>query len=280
MNTSINISDTSKNLLYGTISATTSLFAVYPIDIIKTQYQIMSNNSPKKVRLGGIINNIYTKRGIPGFYKGFLSASITYPPFWGFYFYFSKHSEMFELTDYKYINKAIGSFSSGFLASSINNPFFVIRQRMQTDILKNKNTNYYNTIKNLRNEGILSFYSGWLYTQLNVLKLCIQFPADDYLKEKLDKDTNLSDFNSRLISSSIAKCTSSYIFYPLEYLRTLARDENKINSNKKSIISNIKNIYHIKGILGLYKGVGIYTLWSTPNYVVMRVFMDFLSRNF
>lgn len=100
----------------GTISSVISYGLTYPIDAIKTNYQIA--NLKQKPSLGDINKLIYMDHyGVRGYYRGFSSILITYPLFWGIFFEARTHSNVM--------------VASG-VASLITNPLFVLKTRFQS----------------------------------------------------------------------------------------------------------------------------------------------------
>ena len=69
---------------YGSIAGSTSWLFIYPSDPVKT---IMQNENKGLLTA---TNEIYSKYGLRGFYRGFLPAIVRVAPFHGFVFLFSE----------------------------------------------------------------------------------------------------------------------------------------------------------------------------------------------
>jgi solute carrier family 25 folate transporter 32 len=256
-----------------TVSAASSLSSsaiVYPLDILKTQYQVARVNRNINPSVLDISKNIIKKQGLKGFYRGLGPHLTTYPFFWGVYFETNRLN--FKPTGYLYLDKVFMAYASGFIAGTLANPLWVIKTRFQTEILKtygsdNKiipKVSYVQFTKNMyKNEGIASFWKGWGTTQLNNLKLGVQFPLYDFLK---DKTENI------FFSSTFAKLLSSTVFYPLDLIRTNQRE----STVKLYAVDCSKKIYKKDGLRGFYRGVGLYNLTTGPNFVLMMVIRDFI----
>lgn len=92
-------------------------------------------------------------------------------------------------------------------------------------------------------------------------------PLYSFLNEKTE---------NTIVSSFFAKSVSTYIFYPLDLIRTIQRN----TPNKLSSYTIIKEIWRENKLIGFYKGSGIYMLTSTPNFVIMMYIIDKLMKKF
>jgi hypothetical protein len=225
----------------------------YPVDLVKTQYQRYRLINPN-MNTTTIIKNIYKQKGYFGFYRGMLYHLSTYPIFWSLFFssnsYFQNKTNIF-----------FGSLLASNISSIIANPLFVIKTRLQTEIMRNQ-SNVTNLIKNIYiHEGLRGFYKGSMMTIMNNSKLSLQFPIYDYLKLKTD---------NVIFSACTAKIISSLIFYPFDIIRTNQRD----SITKISAKYIFKHIYMSKGFYGFYQGSILYCLSTCPNFVIMLFFRD------
>ena len=249
--------------LIGLISNTLSTSIVHPIDVTKTRNQvnIMYN---KSIPINKVIMDIYKGNGVRGFYKGLGPQLMTYPFFWGIYFQTSSATKRY-YGDIKpsFMENAFITFGSASLASSIVNPLFVLKTRMQTSEVK---TSAVAIIKQLYKEnGLKSAYKGLPSSIGNNVKLGIQFPLYDYLKSSTD---------SVLFSSMFSKLIAATIFYPLDLVRV-----NQRNSPDVLTIKEVCNsIYNNHGVRGFYRGVLLYNMVSTPNFVLMIFIKETLEK--
>jgi len=254
-------------LIQGLTSAIASSSIVYPIEVLKTNYQASrlnintSNNSLKT-----IIRNIYTKQGVKGFYRGLSTQLGTHPIFWSIFFQARKYEPL--NTNNKYINKVSNVFWASSIASTIANPFYVFRNQFQTEVIKKRNNLTYSVLaKELyQKNGVSWMLKGMGVTLGNNTKLCIQFPLYDVINEKT---------NNIIISSLGSKTITSVIFYPFDFIRTQQRSSIE-NLSIRKITSDI---YLRNGLRGFYSGVGIYTATSTPNFILMMVFRDLMKKH-
>jgi hypothetical protein len=245
----------------GLFSSMAASFIVYPIDVVKSQYQVTSRQTirPKPAQL---ISNIYKTQGIYGFYKGVSSNLMTYPIFWTVYF--SVRDVKLQPTSNKYLNSAASSMIGATLGSIIANPLFVLKVRKQTELLRNINVSYTELSKKIiKNEGILGFTKGVNATIFSNTKLILQFPMYDFFK---DQTSNV------IVSSLLSKVITSTIYYPMDLIRTIQRDApEKISSYTliKDLLKQGK----------LYRGCGLYVMLTTPNFVLMMYFKELFDKS-
>lgn len=236
----------------GTVSSIISYSLTYPIDVIKTNYQIA--NLKQKPIISNVVKQIYSTHGITGYYRGVGSTLMTYPLFWGMFFQTNAHTNVF--------------VASG-VASFVTNPLFVLKTRFQSTSHNYESINqqsYLNLTKNIyRNEGIRGFFKGFVSTMANNTKLWIQFYAYDEMNKKT---------NNVVASSMIAKIFSSTIYYPTDLIRTNQRNL-KENMN---IVEVGKSIYKANGIKGFYNGVVLYNAISIPSFCIMMCCRDYIKK--
>jgi solute carrier family 25 folate transporter 32 len=162
----------------------------------------------------------------------------------------------------------VNALLSAGVASTVANPLFVLKTRLQTDILNNKPVynNYVGSVRNiLATEGVRSMFKGLWTTIGSNTKLALQFPFYDYLKDK--------EYNT-FTASIVSKTTVSTLFYPADLIRTNQRD----TISRLSFMDAAKKTYKSRGISGLYRGVTLYNLMTGPNFVLMMVFKDWLDK--
>lgn len=244
---------------------------VYPIDVVKSQIQLLKLRNVvhdtfkynQEVDFKSVTKYIYQNDGVRGFYRGCSSFLLTYPVFWALYFQVTKHK--LEYTDSKYVNDISTALYGSTVASIVANPLFVIKTRLQSELIMTGNhKSILNVSKELYNEGFYGMTRGLSATMFNNSKLAIQMPLFNYLKEKTD---------NVFLSSVIAKTSCSMLTYPMDLIRT-----NQRNTEKHISLRYIfTNIYKQNGIRGYYQGIGVYTLMTCPNFVIMMCLHDYLK---
>ena len=236
----------------GTLSSIVSYSLTYPIDAVKTNYQVA--NLKEKPVLSDVVKQIYTTHGVRGYYRGVSSVMLTYPLFWGIFFQTNQHTNVF--------------VASG-LASLLTNPLFVLKTRFQSIAnhnQKSEKVSYFNLTKNIyRNEGVGGFFKGFGSTLANNTKLCLQFPIFFEMNRRTD---------NIVVSSMVAKIISSTVYYPTDLIRTNQRNLK----NNMNMFEVGKSIYNANGIRGLYTGVFLYNMISVPSFVSMMLCRDYFKK--
>lgn len=281
--------------VYGFAANAISTTVTSPIDVIKTNYQIhrMRQNP---LSTAEIVKDIWVKRGVRGFYTGLIPMISTYPIFWTLYFSTNEYLSHKKIFDSGLADKFTKSYICSLVGSSLTNPLFVLKTRVQNN--NSTQISLINTIRETNKLGVRGYFKGLPSTLLNNVKLAIQFPLYDYIKDNTGSIT---------LASSSSKIISSTIFYPLDLIRINQRTSN----SKDSIINVGRTIYRnhmglnenhimnsglnsstssnmnfgkrfmmkLNGVSGLYRGVFLYHLTTTPNFVIMMWIFEYLKNN-
>ena len=177
------------------------------------------------------------------------------------------------------IDFTIGGISAG-IGKTLTAPIDRVKIILQTqnaniNIINSKNKNY-KGIKNCflrtyKETGLISFWRG---NSVNLIRY-IPTQASNfafknfYKKFLLKKKQKMNFFFINLLSGGLAGTTSSFLLYPLDFIRTrLASDIGKETKNRefKGFIDCIKKIYKKNNIKGFYKGISI----ALPSIFVYR----------
>ena len=193
--------------LIGLSSSMIAMTMTYPIDVIKTNYQIYKNSpniqSSKSIKTLDIIKYIYNKKNIKGFFRGLPASLSSQPIFWSVFYQVKSYD--INIFSNKVYNNILVNIICGNIGSLVANPFYVLRTRFQ---VQTQSTTYLNMFKNIyREEGIMKFFAGFPSTCFNNLKLGLQFPLYEYLK-----NNNYNTFYSASISKLITSITCAPTF--------------------------------------------------------------------
>jgi hypothetical protein len=244
----------------GFISSSVATTLIYPIDVIKTNFQMHTEKIIRPSPIN-IASDIFKTKGILGFYRGISPQIMTYPIFWSVFFPTKALVEKYKVTNNYFADKMVASYVSATVGSTIANPLFVIKTNMQVAGLPSIHT----VTKQLyADSGLRWITRGWTATMLNNNKLCVQFPLYDVLREKYNIDVISSSFISKAVTTSI--------YYPLDLIRTKQR-----NLGNLTIRQAFYTIFTHGGIIGLYRGVMLNFVVSTPNFILTMWFKDILD---
>lgn len=183
-------------------------------------------------------------------YKGTAGMLASYPVFWGVFF----QMQQFAICDNSVVNTLVASS----VASIVCNPLFVLKTRLQISADK---TYVAETMAIWRNESWRGFFKGVRATLATNFKLPLQFAIYDYLSPATASDI--------AVASLISKLVANLTVYPLDVIRTIQRN----STCKTSIRDLFVTLYRSSG---LYRGVLLYNVVSSTNFVILMLFKDFI----
>ena len=174
---------------------------------------------------------------------------------------------------------------SGMLASTVLNPLWVIKLRLQ--LQGRDNVRYTGTFSGLariyREEGFRALYRGLGAAYLGVSESVIQFAVYEYLKLQAVhlKAAHLgfnaeSNWFDHLIIGGASKLLASVATYPHEVVRTRLREQGIPGSRVqyKGIVDCFVQILRDEGRRGLYGGMAPHLLRVVPNSAIMFVVVE------
>lgn len=246
--------------LIGFLSSSMATALIFPVDAIKTNFQMRTERLVRQSSLD-IAREIFKTKGLPGFYQGISPQLLTYPIFWGVFFPTKSLMEKLQLHDNYFANKVMTTYVSATIGSTIANPLFVLKTNMQLDHKKSIN----DVMKKLYADGGFRWITrGWTATMLNNNKLCVQFPLYDTLRDKYNADVISSSFISKTVTTSL--------FYPLDLVRTKQRSIGNL-----TLTQAFRAVLSHGGFIGLYRGVMLNFITSTPNFILTMWFKEILD---
>lgn len=243
------------------ISSGIASLTVYPLDVIKS-YRVNSIYTGENAGIKNILQRIRLKGGMGGFYRGVSAHLMTYPVFWTVYFsteeflrgrYTMSWDPMIPLLGIPIVSSVCASF--------VANPLFVIKARLQTNLLVASDQGIMSTIAGVSRDGKYgsAFMRGFPATAASSLKLVIQMPLCEVLR-----DAGVST----IVAAACANIGTAAITYPLEYVRV----NQRISKASLNMSGMIKSAFWRDGKFsprGVYRGIGSYLMVSCPNFVIM-----------
>lgn len=140
MNENRFVSPSSKaaDAFFGFVASAAAITVTYPADTMTRQRQVLSPVKP----------SIRTWRSL---YKGLCSALVTQPTYWACYWplYSWATAQMQNNKKFDFGTGMVASFGAAGIASIATNPLWMIRQRMQTELLKGKNQGYKSLVREM-----------------------------------------------------------------------------------------------------------------------------------
>uniref|UniRef100_A0A915ISR8 Mitochondrial carrier protein n=1 Tax=Romanomermis culicivorax TaxID=13658 RepID=A0A915ISR8_ROMCU len=275
------------------------------------QFVKLAQYSPHK-----LILNIVEKEGFFALWKGFGTTLIGVFPARAIYFGAYSNAKAFlntvlipESTPVHSLSAAFAALFSvfylGFCCSTITNPLWMIRTRLQLDKMKSdKKLSIKDCIKRVYKElGIKGFYRGVTASYLGIGETMMHFAIYERLKRssflrsghsrgeshriQISGDEkhrmSTSQFFRYMVCASISRMIAATIGYPhelhlnifslfftvrffiLEVVRTRIREEN---SKHKGLIKAFRTIMREESWRALYHGLSVHLLRTVPNTAI------------
>jgi len=263
------LSKYSTHLAGGAAGAVAAIFTC-PFDVMKTRLQVQSIHTSSIYHDGliGMIKTMYHNEGIRGFFAGLSPTMLGLVPTYAIYFttytnfktYFCRKG--FEEGPLLHIFSAV---SAGMLTDICTNPLWVIKTRLQTQIMRPHMGRYKGILdcfrRMLREEGVRSFYKGLVPQLMGIVHVAIQFPVYERMKLEMKKmnDKGTLSVSQLMFAAASSKMIAAVGAYPHEVLRSnlqiQSRGDEKVYGE---VINMFKRILREEGLKGLYKGL-------TPN---------------
>ena len=226
---------TNSDFYYGLLSGLVSNTICNPFDVIRTNIQLKNK----------------IQYNFNFFSRGLISGFVTIPTFWSIYFESYKNLKQINQNKFSFLN---GYFASN-IASTITCPLWFIRQ-------KNHVSKNFNILSFYKNNGITPFYNALLSTYFINASFVIQMPLYENLKNnKKIKNQIFNDSLRIFLITSISKTVASCVFYPIDTIRTIIR-----NNHNDGIIKIINNLN--KNPIKYYSGLYVYLMRSIPYHTM------------
>ena len=161
------LSDTSINFLSSAIARIFSGVLTNPITVIRTRFEVLGFD--QYINMRHAISQIYQNEGLKGFGVGALTSAMKDAPFAGIYFViYIKCKRLFEeKVEVKslLINSFFSGMIAGVIATSLTNPFDVIRTRLQYGFFIKEEDYKYKSLadgfkKIFKMDGMAGFFKG------------------------------------------------------------------------------------------------------------------------
>lgn len=269
-----------------------------PLDVVKMRMQLQHVIVPEAQRSGdGLacwLRMIYREEGVRGWFRGYSSAMITAPLFWGVYFpcYGSAKRLLLQYCDHKPMVHMSAAVCGGLITDVVTNPFWVARTRLVSQHMHMKYEGaeqlYYSTFQTMRiivqQEGVRGLYKGLTASFLGLSHVAVQFPLYEALKEAT---AGPAEHNGSaavggwgvLCASTLSKLIASALTYPHEVVRARLQDRRDPSSSGsgRGLFGAFMQIIRSEGAGGLYRGLGVNLTRVIPSTAVTFVSYEYLN---
>ncbi|CAM9015205.1 unnamed protein product [Wickerhamomyces anomalus] len=283
--------------LAGGIGGALSMAVTYPLVTLSTLAQTKSSKTTQqqikdeqdikkddKVSTLAATKYLWEHEGVKGFYSGLESAIYGVSLNNLVYYYFYEAITKVLLKSKQHTKRGLTpleSVATGAIAGSITcistNPIWVANTRMT---VKGKNNS--NTLKTLieivKKDGLKTLFSGVLPALILVLNPIIQYTIFEQLKNFINKrkPNGMTSLHAFFIGA-LGKLIATGSTYPYITLKSRMHLKDESNSNPKTIIGWIKQIYSKEGIAGFYNGISVKLSQSVMTAAFLFFFKEELT---
>ena len=264
----------------GGISGAAATSVIQPIDTLKVQIQVVSEqlgkSKNKDLSIFSILSKVKKEKGLSALYRGLDSAILRQ------IFYASARIGAYE-TSLKYLENNLGrtssslekivlSMLSGAFGALVGTPFDVALIRRQASVSNNKN-HYPNTLKAftsiIKEDGPLGLWRGLNITICRVVCINLgQLAGKDIISDKLKRyDLGLQWHLN--ITAILASLLTAAISLPVDNIKVKLQKQDKLSM----VYSGIRNCLVLsvrnEGLLRLWVGLPIYFIRGTPHSFIL-----------
>jgi len=307
----------SSHAIAGGVSAVFSATFTCPFEVAKTRQQsalyknviTFSHNYPAPIKFiikpfketGSVMKDVYINDGTRGLFKGLGPNLIGIIPLRAIHFGvygFSKQklTHMNGGVEKPWIHM-LSSFCAGFCSTTVTNPLWMVKTRIQLESKKYTATgealplkykNAFQTAKTIyKEEGLKAFSKGLAASYVGLSETTIQFTTYEYFKKLVRQNKEKKALNKTakkhspkvqkfiewaddFVCAAGAKFIASGITYPHEVLRTRMR-EVPVNgvSPYTGLVQAAKLIVKTEGVGALYRGLGTHLIRVVPNAAIL-----------
>lgn len=259
------------NALGGGFASTIATVLTYPFDLIRTRFQVHDGkrtNLPQYRTTLGALRHITAQEGFRGLYGGMTPAVIGASASWSMYMFgYSYVKRVMQDEGYTGISPIIvGGLVAGVTTATATNPIWVIKTRMQTQIITAPNSaTHYKGVwdaatRIYREEGIKSYYRGLTPAIIASYHGAVQFLIYETMCSWWSGGPTTDPFIA-FVSGGVSKVAALMSTQPLSVLKARLQEQRgggnigdtpKYNGALDAFTKTLRN----EGIRGFYKGVG------------------------
>ncbi|KAI6653339.1 Solute carrier family 25 member 36-A [Oopsacas minuta] len=275
----------------GAMAGSAAAFITCPIEVFKVRLQSAqvrsvhftpTNTNAPTFALAHYMQLMFKKEGFFAFYKGLAPHLIGITPSKAIYFLMYERSKIWlgnsgVITPGSNQLHMVSAFIGGSTATTITNPIWVLKTKLQISSDKMRRRGLMNLIKTiLRTEGPKGFMRGLSASYVGIGETALVFMVYERLKarsshrrEKIS-GLDLENILSYVTYAVTAKSIAAMSFYPHEVARTRLREEGR---KKKYIhfFQTLRVVFREEGRRGLYGGMSAHLMRVIPSSAVTFV---------
>lgn len=164
---------------------------------------------------------------------------------------------------------------AGFMASTLTNPIWFVKTRLQLDFNKDNRMTAMQCVRRIyATSGILGFYKGITASYMGISETIVHFVIYEAIKAELmahrspeaGDERSSKDFLEFMMAGAISKTVASCVAYPHEVARTRLREEG---SKYTGFWQTLGLVFKEEGIRGVYRGLTTQLVRQIPNTAIM-----------
>ena len=263
------------NALAGFMAGSFSSSVLYPLEVVKTRFQIGSHANFSYRSTFGALASIYKSHGIRELYRGFPAGFTGSSLSWGLYFWLYNDLKK-SFANFRGVDNPgpVDHWASSVLASmavqTLLCPLWVVKLNQQ---LGNIN-GFWSGLNSLaQKEGVRGLYRGLIPGYWSSLHLAIQFVIYEELKTRTFVDSLTIN---TIIATVLSKSCATVLTSPIEVVKVRLRSSSVRVG--ETITGICKQIYQKEGIRGFYRGVGTALIRILPGQCLTFVTFETVKR--
>ncbi|CAM9194312.1 unnamed protein product [Choristocarpus tenellus] len=273
------------HLAAGTAAGVVTTVMLYPLDLIKTRYQVYDQGPSPYGNLRTAFRLIVKSEGYSGLYQGLVPALTGNAIAWGGFFYCYEQTKvgsrrfMLGHTGNGGL-RPVHHLGSGMVAGAamvfVTNPVWMIKTRMQLQdkAASMSGTQPYRSFSDafvtiLREEGPRALYKGVVPALVLCSQGAVQFTAYEWLKARVPESDKNTPVES-LVMGGTSKAVASLVTYPAQVIKSRLQQRSSKEELKQGVV-RYRGMLHCavmmaksEGVRGFFKGCVPYALRAAP----------------
>jgi solute carrier family 25 folate transporter 32 len=247
---------------------------LYPLEVVKSQFQVGSHGGFKYRDTFSALQTIYTSSGLSGLYRGFPAGLVGSTLSWGMYFWMYNELKI-SISNSRSspspgpIDHWTAAIASSCLVQTLLCPLWVVKLNQQ---LGNFDS-FFGGLSNVyKSEGVRGLYRGLIPSYWGCSHLAVQFVLYEEFKKIQLIENNLLNV---LIATILSKSVAMIITNPIEVVKVRLRAANvPVTAGVWGIT---RAVWRAEGLFGFYRGVGPGLLRILPSQCITFVTYEFVK---
>ncbi|CCI50248.1 unnamed protein product [Albugo candida] len=278
-----NIIETCSGLSAGAISTV----LLYPLDLVKTHYQIHEYTSRPYRNIGHALTSIVQEQQYRGLFRGMSPALYGSTVAWGLYMYLYHHAKSRYARyaedgtikhSYQYF---LSAMEAGILCVPVTNPLFLIKIRMQVQTALNPKKglsgrhvpykSFLNAFQRIvKEEGAAALYKGVVPALFLTSHGAFKFLAYEVLKKGYQQNIQSElPIIPTLAIGAVSQVFASTVTYPYQVVKARLQQGGVRASRYRGTWDCFCKIQRNEGYRGFYKGLSANLLKVIPSGAII-----------